>query len=95
MDEVVVTNTFTGVTGKLENSGVSTEQTTGGTLDFHGIQYMDSYKFTANATLKNNANLDYESLRFQVATAKKGDKEYIIEIAMRPDSRMIGIFGTA
>lgn len=95
MDEVVVTNTFTGVTGKLENCGVSTEQTTGGTLDFHGIQHMDSYKFTANAILKNNANLDYESLRFQVATAKKGDKEYIIEIAMRPDSRMIGIFGTA
>lgn len=95
MDEVVVTNTFTGVTGKLENCGASTEQTTGGMLDFHGIQYMDSYKFTANASSKNNVELNYESLRFQVATAKKGEKEYIIEIAIRPDSRMIGIFGTA
>lgn len=100
MEQVGVSNPVAGITDKLENCEVSVESTTTTRLGFYGIQYGDSYKFSAKAAVFDNKNLvpnseneyNWEGAIFQVASAQREGEEYAIELRIRPQLSLATIY---
>lgn len=97
MADVVVSNPLTGNAGKLQNCAVSSSDTNTARMTLYGIQYGDSYCFSTTAHMLDNKNLNgseeinWEGLIFRVATAKKDNEEYNIELRVRTKQVLVYI----
>lgn len=88
---VPVKNNHTGEVSKPSDCRIASEVLATVRNTFGGIEYgAGTYSLSTDAILNDNPNVDYEGLIFKVATAKKGDADWDIEIRVR--GNMIAFF---